>query len=713
MKKKILALAVIFTSVVCAEAQEVAAPDSAAIDSLELLTDRFVNLGELTVTGASVINKSDRKLITPSSEIKNVAANGSDLVKKMQLPDIKVDPMTGALSLYSNGALKLCINGRPVSSEDIRALDPNSVERVEYHDTPSMRFGQADLVLDFIVKVPNTGGRFNVMGQLVPFRGKEWQANPNLEVNYKRSTFKFWAHDEFMSGFKQWRDNIENYTLEDGTSFTRTETGEPAKVSFNHISMCGEYMYYVPERDLFSAQITFVGNNNPHDDYLGTLVSSLDQSTVRLDDRNYQASAYPALNLYYQHNFSKDKLLMVNVINGLGRSHSRRTYTEQAIIDSRAADVLADVFNDIRSYSNTLLGEVDYEQSWRNRRLTIGASFTYDWSKSHYFTYTTIERMRRSSTYLFGEWWQRLGSRFDASIGMGAQYKHYGIVGGESTGKWLVRPRLNMGYRFKDRNTLRLNYQLYGTAPSLGQLSAVRQQVDGMQQSVGSGNLRTFSTHEGSLRYAYSHKRLFAQFAAAYRVAVNPIEQEKQWVDGTVLSSYANLRNAQTIDLRANARYEIIPDWLSANATLSWRRFIVHGNIYNHAYNRLRTDFGVTLTHWNASLDISYNTSAKSLNGETITQNNGQGMWLAAGYKYRNFNFTVVGLNPFTSDFKLESTNLNKIAGYHRNSHFNFMSRQLVIRITYNINWGRKYDSASRRLSNDIERNASTSAAGK
>ena len=74
MKKKILALAVIFTSVVCAEAQEVAAPDSAAIDSLELLTDRFVNLGELTVTGASVINKSDRKLITPTSEIKRLRA---------------------------------------------------------------------------------------------------------------------------------------------------------------------------------------------------------------------------------------------------------------------------------------------------------------------------------------------------------------------------------------------------------------------------------------------------------------------------------------------------------------------------------------------------------------------------------------------------------------------------------------------------------------
>ena len=101
MKQMILTLAVIITSVMSAEAQEVAASDSAAIDSLELLTDRFVNLGELTVTGASVINKSDRKLITPTSEIKSVAANGSDLVKKMQLPDVKVDPMTGEIGRAS------------------------------------------------------------------------------------------------------------------------------------------------------------------------------------------------------------------------------------------------------------------------------------------------------------------------------------------------------------------------------------------------------------------------------------------------------------------------------------------------------------------------------------------------------------------------------------------------------------------------------------
>ncbi|MGN0214073.1 MAG: hypothetical protein ACI4AH_04605 [Muribaculaceae bacterium] len=712
MKKALIILAVTFTSVIGIEAQEVAAPDSAAIDSLELLTERFVNLGEVTVTGASVINKSDRKLITPSSEIKQLAANGSDLVGKMQLPDIKVDPMTGALSLYSNGALKLCINGRPVSSEDIRALDASAVERVEYHDTPSMRFGQVDLVLDFIVKVPNSGGRFNVLGQFVPLRGKEWQLNPTLEVNYKRSTFKFWAQDEFMSGFKQWRDNVENYTLEDGTTFTRTETGEPAKVSFNHIGMCSEYMYYVPERDLFSAQLTFVGYNNPHEDFLGTLVSSLDNSTVRLDDRNYLASSYPTLNLYYQHNFSKNKLLMVNVLNGLGRSHSRRTYTEQAIIDSRAGDMLADVFNEIRSYSNTLLGEVDYEQSWNNSRLTLGGSFTYDWSKSRYLTYTTTERMRSSSTYLFSEYWQRFGSRFDASIGLGAQYKHYGIVGGESTGKWLVRPRFNMRYRLDNRNTLRLSYQLFGTAPTLAQLSSVTQQVDGIQQSVGSGNLRTFNTHEGSLRYEYTHKRLYTQFTAAYRIALHPIEQEKHWVDGNVLTSYANLRNAQTLEFRAIARYEIIPEWLSANTTLAWRRFMVHGNIYNHAFNRMRTDFGVTITHWNASLDIFFHSSMKSLQGESITQYNGQGMVFAAGYKYRNFNFNVIALNPFTSDFKLESTNLNSLAGYHRNSHFNFMSRQLVLQVAYNINWGRNYKNGDRRLNNDLERN-SVSAAGK
>ena len=91
MKRNQLLIATLLSSVLGMQAQEYVPTDSLATDSLDQVLDRFVTLGELTVTGASVINKDDRKLIMPSSEIKRQAANGSDLVRKMHLPNVRVD----------------------------------------------------------------------------------------------------------------------------------------------------------------------------------------------------------------------------------------------------------------------------------------------------------------------------------------------------------------------------------------------------------------------------------------------------------------------------------------------------------------------------------------------------------------------------------------------------------------------------------------------
>ena len=202
MEKLVLLLAAMTFSWLGVEAQAVASADSVAVDSLDALAERFVNLGEVTVTGASVINKRDRKWIIPSQECKQAASNGSDLLRKMKLLGVKVGVIDGAISMYNGGTIKLYINGRPANDKDVQAIDPKSVERVEYHDVPSLRYGDADLVLDFIVKVPNSGGRVGGMGQVVPFKGLETQFRKNIEVNYKKSTFRVHFYDELLTGFK-------------------------------------------------------------------------------------------------------------------------------------------------------------------------------------------------------------------------------------------------------------------------------------------------------------------------------------------------------------------------------------------------------------------------------------------------------------------------------------------------------------------------------
>ena len=258
MEKLVLLLAAMTIPWLGVEAQAVASADSVAVDSLDALTERFVNLGEVTVTGASVINKRDRKWIIPSQECKQAASNGSDLVRKMKLPGLKVGVIDGAISMYNRGTIKLYINGRPANDKDVQAIDPKSVERVEYHDVPSLRYGDADLVLDFIVKVPNSGGRVGGMGQVVPFKGLETQFRKNIEVNYKKSTFRVHFYDELLTGFKTWRDNWENYTLADGTTYTRTETGSQMPIKKNIVLALLNICITLPIKICFLLNVSFL-----------------------------------------------------------------------------------------------------------------------------------------------------------------------------------------------------------------------------------------------------------------------------------------------------------------------------------------------------------------------------------------------------------------------------------------------------------------------
>ena len=712
MKRNQLLIATLLSSVLGMQAQEYVPTDSLAADSLDQVLDRFVTLGELTVTGASVINKDDRKLIMPSSEIKRQAANGSDLVRKMHLPNVSVDAISGGIELQNGEKLVICINGRPVKSENVKALDPMLVERVEYHDNPSLRYGDAELVLDFIVKVPESGGRFGIMGQVVPTNGFEWQLNPHLEVNYKKSTFSLTVQDEFMNGFKTWRENEEKYTLLDGTKFSRTEEGIPADICKRNAWGGLEYMYYNPGKDFFSAEVQIFGINKPHNDYEGLLRSTLDNSTVKVTDMNKYSEFYPSLSLYYQHNFSKDKMLMVYAYNNVVRSHSRRIYQEQEYTESRAGDMLSDVFNDIRTRSNYAKIEANYEQKWRNDRMTLGGCIEYDWEKTRYLTYGKTERMRSNDNGAYAEWWHRYGNKLDMTLGLGVQHKKYTLVKSISRADWLFVPVLRMRYRINDNNTLRANYKLRGITPSLAEVSSVRQEIDGMQEIEGAKNLTTYNMHTAQLTYEYSRKRFFGQLSAKYTYYDKPIGVEKRWHEGVVLSTYAHQRNRQRLDLQLSLRYEVLPEWLTASAGVEFSRFYSYGNNYKHTLNSVPVRFELSATHWNWSLDVAYTGGRRQLIGEVVEQQQANGLVLALSYKYRNFNFSAICLNPFTGDYKLEQTNRNPIAGYERYNHMDFLSQCLVLQVHYNINWGRKYENANRRLGGGGEKSATT-AAGK
>lgn len=85
------------------------------------------------------------------------SGNGMDLLQQMMLPRVQVDLLNNEIKATGNGVVQVRINGVKVEQDEIKALNPSDIIRIEYHDNPGLRYGNADIVLDYIVRRPDTG----------------------------------------------------------------------------------------------------------------------------------------------------------------------------------------------------------------------------------------------------------------------------------------------------------------------------------------------------------------------------------------------------------------------------------------------------------------------------------------------------------------------------------------------------------------------------
>ena len=141
-------------------------PTDIAIENLKkdinlgklFLDSASVQLDEVTVSASRVINKIDRQVIFPSSMQVKISPNGVDLLRNMHLNGILVNQRDNSVSGMRGGTVQLRVNGAPADVKEIQGINPKDVIRVEYHDEPSLRYGDAEAVVDYIVRRQESGG---------------------------------------------------------------------------------------------------------------------------------------------------------------------------------------------------------------------------------------------------------------------------------------------------------------------------------------------------------------------------------------------------------------------------------------------------------------------------------------------------------------------------------------------------------------------------
>ena len=661
-----------------------------------VLDSTSIALEGVTITGSSQINRADRKLVFPSAMQLKASTNGVNLLQELMLPRILVNPMNNSIGLSGGGELQLRINGVKAEADEIKALRPADIIRIEYHDNPGLRYGNAEVVLDYIVRRPETGGSFGT--ELMQGLNAGW-GNYNLygKVNHKKSEFGFSYFMGPRNFNGSYRDNEEVFHLSDGKSLRRLELGEPSKLTLLQQNMNVSYSLQASDKSFFSTTFRMYANDQPHWDYKGMLYNT-NNETDRIHMKDYTDRNYmtPSLDLYYQHNLKNQQTLVFNLVGTYQRDRTNRLYQE-----SFEEEILTDINNYTLGNKYSVIAEAIYEKQFaKGQALSFGINHTQSHANNEYRNGHTFEtNMNQGNSYLFSEYRGTI-NKLNYRLGLAMTRFYYSQSGKEqSTENYSFNPSLVLNYTISDNSFLRWKGNIYNASPSLGDLSAVEQAVDSFQIRRGNPNLKSYMCYFTELTYEWKKGIFYTNLWAAYDYRPNAIMDEKIQEGNKIVQTWNNQKDWQKVSGRLMFRVGPIHDILQLSLTSGVNHYMSHGNEYSHTYTNWFCEAQASVNYKKFSLFWQINTNWNNFWGETLS--GGENIQiLGMYYKHKDLRLGLGAFNPFTNDYKVQSENWNKFASNKSKNYIKESSRLFTVSVSYNFSFGRTFKTAQRKVNN-------------
>ncbi len=662
-------------------------------------------LQEVVIQAPKVIRKADMDVYHPSKSAVEHSQNGLQLLNNLMIPTLTVSDALGTIQAVGQ-SVQVRINDRESSIEQVRTLLPETIKRVEWIDNPGLRYGGANYVLNFIVSNPTVGG--SLMAQARPALNQAWGFYmADAKFNTGRSQWEVGGNFKLTNKVKTHRDYTETFTYPDGSTLTRDETSRGGTMDNSFANAWASYSYIKPDTTVFMAEFGLFQKLKDKFLYNGLLSLSDGSDDILLTDSHGDKGGTPSLSLYWQQNFARKQMLIVNFNSSFyfGRSYSN--YLEQLPDARNPWDYVTSINTEIKDHNQAYAIEADYVKNWTNGRFTAGASYTANRNRSRYDNLDgRIFHQRQDKVYLFAEYFHRFG-KWTATAGIGVQYTDFLFKEtDQGTHTWSPRPQATITYSLNQNHNFRLNFTSWQSTPSLAETNIVPQQLDGFQWRVGNQNLKTANSYMLTFRYGFSVPRVSGSFGVRAFTSPNAITPLLQWEGDKLITTYENSRGLQNLSFFLAPQIEIIPKWLMLSGYVQFRMERMRGTGYTHRSNAWSGNANIQLMHWGFVLSGQYVRAQRDLWGEKISWGENLNI-IDLSYNWKSWQFSAGVIMPF-GKYDQGSKSLSK---WNRNEqHMRLDMRMPYISVSYNLQWGRQKRGAQKLM--EVDANADRSTAG-
>ncbi|TGY75099.1 hypothetical protein [Lepagella muris] len=227
------------------------------------------SLEEVTVTPHQQTDSLRRTSYIPDRNALKSSQNGIDLLNRMGVPQIEIDPVTKTIQAVGGGDVAIFIDYIPANKDDLSNMLTADVRRVDYYDHPSdPRFLNNTRVLNFIMRRYNYGGyvKLNAGEDFLIGKGN---IQGMARMRYKRMTYDVMGLSRYESNGHTGNERVELFKFPEQT-FTRHTSFSKAKYRQQYHQANARALY---NSDKITAdnRIGFGLENIPHNDFNGTV----------------------------------------------------------------------------------------------------------------------------------------------------------------------------------------------------------------------------------------------------------------------------------------------------------------------------------------------------------------------------------------------------------------------------------------------------------
>lgn len=653
--------------------------------------DEALNIGDVTVTANAVIHSKGRTIVYPSGSDVKASATTISLFQKLPLPGLEANPINRSISV-DGGSPVILINGVPSTIDDVNALKPGDIEKVEYSRFTPARYADAGKsgLISLTLKKRDDGGRVYLWGRSAVNTAF---VDANLQTSYHQGPSQISL--QYRPSWRNYQDVYDNTTESYIADDFRVNLEEHDRAPFNYHyhALRLKYDFRPSAKTLFSATFNAVPNFSRHHTHAHTSDSELGEYDNNNESRDRQFT--PSLDLFLRQDFNDRNSLEVEVVGTLSSSDYRRDNRYMFPDGSDESYIM-----NVDSRRRSLISEVAYVHTFSDKTsLYAGYQNTVSRSTNTYLDSDYKPKLTENNNYVYARLSQSVG-KFYLTFATGAKLFW---INNDVNRRHFIRniSSVQVSWNISQQWSLQGFFRYSPSIPSLSALTDYPQQTSPYLLSNGNPDLKVAENFVYRISADYSYKKFQASLLSAYATTNKSVISDVTYLgDGLFLSQSVNARYSRVFQNELSLRLSDIHGF-GVNLSMSLTHYRTAGQNWSH---RLTSFDGYLSVWWNKGpYTIAYwrKLPGKYLSGHYVgKEENGD----ALQFEWQPDKHWTVGASwMYMFDRKgtrYPAWDYSSINPSYRERYIKNNANMVVLSVSYSTDFGSIFRTARRSLNN-------------